>query len=172
MAEIKSTLDLIMERTKNMQLSPAEKAEIRYRETSGTVRGWLQKFADGLLSVETLHSLYAEASGKSPEVRDLMRAALIERISLDGENTDTIALIERLLDIRTEPLKDLIRSFRNKRKRLDQQGRNTARAALADCGITGGAVVPNPSLDPARTEALAKLEAAFLKEREALSARL
>ncbi|HOD29455.1 MAG TPA: hypothetical protein PKH03_09605 [Syntrophales bacterium] len=172
MAEIKSTLDLIMERTKNMQLSPAEKAEIRLRETSGTVRGWLQKFADGLLSAETLQALYTEATAHSPEVRDLMRAELIERIALDGENTDTIVLIERLFDIRTAPLKNLVRSFRNKRKRLDQQGRDAARAALADCGITGGAVVPNPSLDPGRPEALAQLEAAFLKEREALSARL
>jgi hypothetical protein len=33
-------------------------------------------------------------------------------------------------------------------------------------------VVPNPSLDPGWQDALARLEAAFLKEREALSARL
>ena len=50
MAEIKSTLDLIMERTKNLSLTPEERTEIRLKEIQAKVNGWTQRYIDGLLN--------------------------------------------------------------------------------------------------------------------------
>ncbi len=46
MAEIKSTLDLIMEKTKGLTLSPEEKEKIHREEWLKKAKGWIQKFLD------------------------------------------------------------------------------------------------------------------------------
>ena len=41
MAEIKSTMDLIMERTKNLTMTDEEKKKLQLDELRGKVRGWV-----------------------------------------------------------------------------------------------------------------------------------
>lgn len=169
MAEIKSTLDLIMERTKGLELSAAEKAEIRLREATGTVRGWLQKFRDGLLSPDALRSLYTEALNRSPEVRDVMKAALMDRITLDDDGGEAVALCEALLDIPPAPLHELRLSFLNRLKCAEDTAKHSARTRLAERGISGDAAVPNPAAAPGWTEARTAIEADFLRARRTLA---
>ena len=44
MGEIKSTLDLVMEKTRNLTLSSEEKAEQKYDEIYKQVKGFLLKY--------------------------------------------------------------------------------------------------------------------------------
>ena len=169
MAEIKSTLDLIMERTKGLELSDAEKAEIRLREATGTVRGWLQKLRDGLLSPDALRSLYAEALNRSPEVRDVMKTALMDRITLDKDGGDAVALCETLLDIPPAPLQDLRLSFLKRLDHAEDAAKRSARTRLAERGISGDAAVPNPFADPSWSETCTAIEADFLRARRAIA---
>jgi hypothetical protein len=46
MAEIKSTLDLVMEKTKNLNLSNAEKQDQKNKEMESRLRGLVQKYQD------------------------------------------------------------------------------------------------------------------------------
>jgi len=54
MGEIKRTLDLIMEKTKNLTMSPEEKEEIRRQEWLKKTRGWIQKFLDDLVDMDKI----------------------------------------------------------------------------------------------------------------------
>ena len=54
MGEIKSTLDLVMERTKNLSLSDEEKQAQKQKEVESRIRGLLQKYLDGWLDKNQL----------------------------------------------------------------------------------------------------------------------
>ena len=54
MGEIKSTLDIIMEKTKGLTMTEEEKTAFKSKEMEGKVKGALQKFLDGILDVERL----------------------------------------------------------------------------------------------------------------------
>ncbi len=56
MAEIKSTLDLIMERTKNFTLTNEGKRVLQTKELEGKVNGWVQKCMDGKTSMHQMKS--------------------------------------------------------------------------------------------------------------------
>ena len=54
MGEIKSTLDLVLEKTKNLTLSSEEKAEQKQKEIENRIKGMMQKYQDGVLFSEQL----------------------------------------------------------------------------------------------------------------------
>ena len=47
MGEIKSTLDLVLEKTKNLNLSSEEKQEQKQKEVENRIKGMMQKYQDG-----------------------------------------------------------------------------------------------------------------------------
>ena len=55
MAEIKSTLDLVLERTKNLTLTEEEKKSLQRKELEGKIRGWGQKYLDGLMRLSAVN---------------------------------------------------------------------------------------------------------------------
>jgi hypothetical protein len=54
MGEIKSTLDLVMEKTKDLTLSSEEKKAQKQKEIENRIKGLLQKYQDGFLSKSEL----------------------------------------------------------------------------------------------------------------------
>ncbi len=54
MAEIKSTLDLVLEKTKHLTLSEEEKQIQRHDEFRKTLKGLIRKFADKALKMKEL----------------------------------------------------------------------------------------------------------------------
>ena len=50
MGEIKSTLDLVMERTRNLTLSDEEKQAHKQMAIASRIKGLLQKMLDGMLT--------------------------------------------------------------------------------------------------------------------------
>jgi hypothetical protein len=54
MGEIRSTLDIIMEKTEGLTISEEEKRAFQKSEIEVKVRGLLQRFIDGILDIERL----------------------------------------------------------------------------------------------------------------------
>jgi hypothetical protein len=54
MAEIKSTIDLIMERTKNLSASPQEREAYQRREREKQIRGLGQRLLDYSLTLDDI----------------------------------------------------------------------------------------------------------------------
>ena len=58
MGEIKSTLDLVLEKTRHLSLSSEEKQDLAAQEIEKRIKGMLQKYQNGLLTPEELKSEY------------------------------------------------------------------------------------------------------------------
>ena len=58
MGEIKSTLDLVLEKTKNLTLSSEEKESQKQKEVENRIKGMVQKYQDGILSINQLIADY------------------------------------------------------------------------------------------------------------------
>ena len=94
MAEIKSTLDIIMEKTKNLTMTEEEKEELHRTELAEKAKGWVQKYMDNLIKQEKLKSeLKKEGKDKYSELQEILKNELLERLQPDGDNVRIFQLI-------------------------------------------------------------------------------
>jgi hypothetical protein len=148
MGEIKSTLDIVMERTRHLSMTEEEKDDLRKKELAGKVKGWIQRYADGQIDLNRLTPEIERERGENPrDIDGILRRELIERLEPDGDNRKTLELIERFSVLDTAPLKGVIADFQaqlteKREERLREMGEK-----LKGRGITGSAVVPNLARD-------------------------
>ena len=97
MGEIKSTLDLVMERTKNLTLSAEEKQAQKQLETENRIKGLVQKLQDGLLTYNQLKTEY-ESFKKESNLSDnsLLVREILTRLDPDQDNA-LLCLIGKVL---------------------------------------------------------------------------
>jgi len=149
MAEIKSTLDLIMERTKNLVLTEEEKRDIQGRERQARIRGWVQRYSDGSLTGDDIREYLAKEEGTAASgMAALLREECLTQVDPEGDNGKIFSLLQTALAINTTPVEDLIADFHAEAQRLKIDSGRKALAVLYTRGINGSAIVPNPSLDP------------------------
>ncbi|MCU0578320.1 MAG: hypothetical protein MUF69_02110 [Desulfobacterota bacterium] len=147
MGEIRSTLDIIMERTKNLSLSEEEKQKIKQQEWLGKARGWVQKYLDGLVDPEELQAAMATL-GEAKEAGSLLRRELIEAVDLEGDNARRWEVLETLWGLSPAPFLRIIEGFRTGLTEAGVRRAGVLRTRLAEKGISGTAVVPNLNRDP------------------------
>ena len=150
MAEIKSTLDLVMERTKNLRFSEEEKQAQKIEDAKKTLNGLIQQYLDQLLNEDELSSKIAGVR-KQFQMADhaVLREVILDKITLDTLDSPLPDLLSRLCRVDIEGLKALARSYRQALAR----GRGTYGAELKSTlqtryGISGSAVEPNLDTDP------------------------
>ena len=143
MAEIKSTLDLIMERTKDLTLTDEEKKFIQRKEWEGKVKGWVQKFMDDLIDIHHLKSDLRTQSSEYPEIRQLLKMELLENIQPDRDNGRIFQLFEEVLNFPSKSLKNMIKSFSKDVKIEAMKRMDSRREELRDKKIYGSSVIPN-----------------------------
>ena len=159
MGEIKSTLDLVMERTRHLSLSDEEKQRQQAEAFEKRLQGLLQQYADGALSIEQLRERFVtlETELKTTD-RQILRAAVVKRVDPDRENARWLDLLAQEAPALCGPLQAGLDAYRQKQADLLAAGAQDRREDLARRhGIAGTAVVPNPRQDPACQERLAAL---------------
>ena len=172
MGEIRSTLDLVMEKTRNLSLSEEEKTRQKKADFTRRLQGLLQQYADGGDSVESavkrMAALKAEFDLSNPE---LITREILGRIDPDRENDRWIDLLGTLVPEALAPLQIILEAHRKNRARLLRTAQKRLRENLfRSCGIEGSAVVPNPDKDPDYAEATGALTAETRSAIEAISA--
>jgi hypothetical protein len=152
MAEIKSTLDLVLEKTRHLSLSTMEKAEMEVKEAVKKVSGYLSRYRDGVLSLD---AMVKEIEGFAPEIRGRVRREMARQTCLALDlSPDTDSLVVALEAV-AEPgwakiLGDVKRCRLERRKALETTRRrieDRILAALAADGIRGSAVAAKPESD-------------------------
>jgi len=148
MAEIRSTLDIIMEKTRNMTMSDEEKAELRRQTLSGKIRGWVQKYLDDIIDLREIKSeIDSEKSKTSIKIEKLIQNELVERLDPDSDNTKIFQLFKELLHMNIDPLEETIGKFHENMIEEKIKKMETLRKALSKRQISGPAVVPNIDQD-------------------------
>ncbi len=146
MAEIKSTLDLVLERTKNLTMTEEEKKALHRRELEGTLQGLVHKFLDGLLNIKTLKSEIEKAApGFDGASREILKGLLLEHLDPEGDNQKVFQAIQEVLGLKKAPyaaaFADVQEHLAGETSRLLE----AMRERLADREISGSAVTPNLS---------------------------
>jgi len=149
MEEIKSTLDIILEKTRGLTMMDQEKKTFQKKESEGKARGLLQKFLDGLID---LKELGREIEGLDEPRQILMREALrrqgLGRVNPEGDNTRVFDLLEAAVGLETAPIRKLLSEFREEFERMRNDREKKLLETLAERGISGSAIIPNVDADP------------------------
>lgn len=149
MGEIRSTLDIIMEKAKNLEVTEEEKAELQRKETVAKVKGLLQKYLDGLLGMEDIsreiQSMSEEAQGWA---REALKNECMDRIDFEKDNPQILGLLEQVLGSDTRGVRKLIEEFRSKLIREAERIKGQMEKELQRKGIRGSAVLVNHRAAP------------------------
>jgi hypothetical protein len=150
MAEIKSTLDLVLERTKNLTMTKEEKESLQRKELEGKIRGWGQKYLDGLMHLSEVKTGMASIpENRRKESRTILRGLVLENLDTQGDPEKIFDLLEGILEESREPYLAAIRKFQKAVAAEGSRFLEDLRSGLADSGISGPAVTPNLARDEA-----------------------
>jgi len=169
MAEIKSTLDLIMERTKDLTMTVDEKKALQRKEWEGRVKGWVQKYIGGTIPLEDLKIQVESCQSKIQELPDIIKAEVVQHIHPENDNASLLQLLEELLDTDAKPIVDLITLFQNNLNASMIARRKAMKKALEQKKVFGSSVVPNLDHDGEWQEYLQKYRLDFKKQLSSLT---
>jgi hypothetical protein len=148
MAEIKSTLDIIMERTKNLTLTAEEKRAIRTKEVKSRVRGWFQRYSDGILIIRDLKENMEQERATFPEAASLLREECLAHVEPEADNQKIFQMMGEILGIDTAPFQRLVDDFHEETLQHRVGATRDSLDVLRAQGISGTAVIPNLNLSP------------------------
>ncbi len=149
MGEIKSTLDLVMERTKNLTLSAAEKQAQKQIKIENRIKGLVQKFQDGLLTNNQLKIEY-ESLKKESDLSDnsLLVREILTRLDPDRDNQILLAALEDCCRLDTATIRASLKDYRDAYQRAAGKRSAQLKEDLAqNRSISGSAVLPNLDAD-------------------------
>ena len=149
MGEIKSTLDLVLEKTKNLTLSSEEKEEQKQKEIEKRIKGMMQKYQDGILSQNQLLTDY-EILKKDYNVsqNNSLIIEITKRIEPDRDNQLLLELLQACCAIDTAAIETIIENFRKTYLTASQNRMERLKEDLAQhYNISGSAVLPNLGAD-------------------------
>ena len=163
MAEIKSTLDLVMERTRHLSFSEEEKEAQKIEDIQKTFKGMVQKYQDNVLTKEEL----SQALNRSNETFGLKDNALFigeisSHIQLTVDSGLMFDLIADLFEIETAALESIIEDFEEAigneiRERADQ----AKTELMTSHQVSGSAILPNLDNDPVWAEERSRILVKF-----------
>jgi len=145
MGEIKSTLDLVMEKTKHLSLSAEEKVGQQREAYEKRLKGFLQQYADGLLTIVDFQDqlLTIQKNLGVNDIQPLIRQ-ILNHVNPDRDNSLWLDLLETYRPRLKAPTQEILSTYVQHRENLLQTGmQNYLERLRSDHQIYGPAVVPN-----------------------------
>lgn len=163
MAEIKSTLDLIMERTKNLTMTEEERQTHRRKELQDKMRGWVRRYQEGLIDMEAFEENVRSSQADERLAVEILREEILKHIDPDQNNEKLLQLLSNIVGEDTEPITRCLDAYTRKVERQGGEHVAALRRRLEEKGIRGSAVIPNLEKDPGWQAWLASSKAEFRK---------
>jgi hypothetical protein len=163
MGDIKSTLDIVLEKTKNLKLTSAEKAEQQQKKMETRIKAMLQKYQDGLLTPEDFITEYQllQKDFRLGESKILINE-IFRRIDPDRDNQTLLALLDDCCHRDPSGITAVIDDYR---EACDSAARNRMKLIKGNLAqkhsISGSAVVPNLAADEKWRQEAQALRAGF-----------
>ena len=153
MAEIKSTLDLVMEKTRHLKMTQDEKKALDLEQTLKKIPGLVQKYVDGALKDRDFKREVESYQSYDPEVvRKEFAKELARTLTFKDRDRD-LRVIDALLMVGFEnkdnvinELRNCIETFHSEQKSLIERRISEFLAELEKSGIRGSAVAPKINL--------------------------
>ena len=174
MGEIKSTLDLVLEKTKNLTLSCEEKESQKQKEIENRIKGLVQKYQDGILSINQLIADYEllKKEYTIPQNNSLI-VEITQRIEPDQDNQSLLELLQECCTIDTTAIESIIENFRKQYIAASQSRIEQLKEDLAQRhNISGSAVLPNLDVDEQWQQKIGELRAGYEEQLNRVKANL
>ena len=164
MAEIRSTLDIIMEKAREVEVTKEDKIAFRKQELEGKIHGFLQKFQDQIMTEDRLaEELKAIGIQEEKMVMDIFMEDCLSRIDPEADNARLFGLMERLTGLDVAPFLKVLKSFRDQLNQERDRSLAASAERLRRKGIWGSAVLPNLEADPLWVNHKAKMKQDFME---------
>ncbi|OQY58700.1 MAG: hypothetical protein B6245_10545 [Desulfobacteraceae bacterium 4572_88] len=149
MGEIKSTLDLVMERTKHLTLSKEEKHGQKYLEFEKNLRGLTQKFQDGFLNMGQFRKKFDSLQKEHDlDGNKLLSDEIVQRIQPGQDNGFLLGLLKDICGSDVSGVEVLLNEYQNEMLRLAEKRSGKIKENLdREHFISGSAVIPNLETD-------------------------
>ncbi len=148
MGEIKSTLEIIMEKTKGLTLTEEEKKALRRKEVEGKVRGFLLKFLDGFMGLDNLKKEIASFDEKGHEIaKEVVIRECVDRIDLEADNSLFFDVLKHVACMDITPIHNVLSEFHQDLDQKKGVREQALREQLQKKEISGSAVLPNLNAD-------------------------
>jgi len=165
MGEIKSTLDIIMEKTKGLTMTEEEKEAFRKKETEGKVRGLLQRFLDGFIDAERLKDEIGSLGEKRYAVaREALLRECMGRMEPGADNTILLDALENAVGLDITPIQKIILDYNRDLEQQEMDRKQVLQKNLMGLGISGTAVIPNIHADQEWIGHLSEMNKGFQKK--------
>lgn len=163
MSEIKSTLDLVMEKTRHLSLSENEKEEQSRLELTQKAKGLVSKVMDGKITVDHLRTEVQRLHDTHPENNDRVFIQVIcNELELEQDNTPLISLLNDLFDLNTHNLTSLFADHQEAIQKISQKKSvQIKQNLLRHHSISGSSVAPNLKKDPVVIAEMRKIKDRF-----------
>jgi hypothetical protein len=172
MAEIKSAIEIAMEKTKTLRLSSEEKEKIKEEEFQSKAHGLVNRFLVVDLHFREVEKELAKYSAEQRgQLEKIMLADLADALDLDRNNDLVFEGIETLSPEKEKTIlraKQLMRKYQEQRGAEHWKTEEVLRSKLEAMGVSGSAVLPKVegSLDWAK--ALPSFQASYQNQLQAL----
>jgi len=147
MGEIKSTLELALERTRKMAISDKEKEEIKQKEILRKASSLFHRYMEDRASIdETLREIEKMEEKAGGPAKETLLTLWTDALSLSKENEKCLRGIEALKGPRVkeviQELRSLFARFREDKEKAKQEIRGQWTQELKKAKIYGSAVEP------------------------------
>jgi hypothetical protein len=165
MAEIKSTIDLIMERTKSLAASPQERESYQRQEREKRIRGLVQRLLDDNITLDGVKDELAKEkkNGSAAEVTELLKNALAGHVDAEADNERLFRFVKELVGISLDRLGETLTTCRKESASWKAVLAERQKKDLESRGISGPAVLPNAEADPQWKARREEMQAACAK---------
>jgi hypothetical protein len=149
MAEIKSTLDIIMEKAKKFSVTEEERQGFKRQELEGKIKGLVQKTIDGILDVERFQVEVTALRAKDRDLVDqVLKEELVTRLEVETNSEALLKILENVSGPTWDAVKKVMAEFERKGEKQKNSRRKTMLESFSKKGISGSAVLPNIDADP------------------------
>ncbi len=162
MGEIRSTLDIIMEKTKGLTLSEEEKKAFKEQEMAGKLRGLIQKYLNGSVDMDKLKEEIAALADEDEDmVMRLIREETVSRMGLGENNDSVLTVLEETTGWDVRSIRASLKAFEQRFERERISREKELGKKLEEKGISGSAVMPNINADPKWAHYLSEIRDEF-----------
>ena len=144
MGEIKSTLDLVLEKTRNLTLSEEEKRNFAREELDKKIRGIVGKCLDNLLPSERIREELESIESNEPDLPyKLFTVHLLAHVDLDVDISAILSALKEVVGSDPASLEVLQQEYKAEKEVARSSFAEETLSELNKRGVSGSAVAPN-----------------------------
>ncbi len=168
MGKIRSTLDIVMERTRGMSMSREDRDRLREKGLSDKARAWVQRYLDDRMTWEEVETRLDAAGEDKPLLSALLKGELVSNIRPGGDNARPVHALNRLGRAGRDRITTIIGDHEQALNRRMTRHLELLRTRLEDEGIKGTSVIPNAAKDPSWQDVVREAQERLTAELRAL----